>query len=69
MTPRPRSRPATAFPLYFPKKNQTLELECRSLDFKGKGVCKAGDTGLVVMCDRALPGERFIGWVTRRKGN
>ncbi|KAK4754035.1 hypothetical protein SAY87_002139 [Trapa incisa] len=65
----PRSRPATASSMYFPKKNQTLELECLSLAFKGKGVCKVADTGFVVMCDRALPGERFIGRVTRRKGN
>lgn len=32
-------------------------------------MCKVADTGFVVMCDRALPGERFIGRVTRRKGN
>ncbi|XP_031389464.1 uncharacterized protein LOC116202084 isoform X2 [Punica granatum] len=61
------SKPASSS--YFPKKNQTLELECLSLAFKGKGVCKVADSGFVVMCDRALPGERFIGRVTRRKGN
>lgn len=54
---------------FFPKKNQTLELECESLAFKGKGVCKVSGTGFVVMCDRALPGERFIGRVTRKKGS
>ncbi|GLU22352.1 hypothetical protein SLE2022_384330 [Rubroshorea leprosula] len=54
---------------YFPKRGQILELECESLAFKGKGVCKVSDTGFVVMCDRALPGERFIGRVTRQKGN
>ncbi|KAK3410864.1 hypothetical protein EUGRSUZ_J02891 [Eucalyptus grandis] len=54
---------------YFPKKNQTLELECESLAYKGKGVCKVSGTGFVVLCDRALPGERFVGRVTRRKGN
>ncbi|XP_021829646.1 uncharacterized protein LOC110769896 [Prunus avium] len=54
---------------YFPKRGQTLELVCESLAFKGKGMCKVADTGFVVMCDRALPGERFIGRVTRRKGN
>ncbi|KAL5697437.1 hypothetical protein ACHQM5_028793 [Ranunculus cassubicifolius] len=54
---------------FFPKKNQTLELVCESSAFKGKGVCKVADTGFVVMCDRALPGERFIGRVTRKKGN
>lgn len=42
---------------------------CESLGFKGKGVCKVPDTGFVLMCDRALPGERFLGRVTRRKGS
>ncbi|XP_059459196.1 uncharacterized protein LOC132188686 isoform X2 [Corylus avellana] len=54
---------------YFPKRGQSLELVCDSLAFKGKGLCKVADTGFVVMCDRALPGERFIGRVTRKKGN
>ncbi|KDP40818.1 hypothetical protein JCGZ_24817 [Jatropha curcas] len=54
---------------FFPKRGQTLELVCESLAFKGKGVCKVPDTGFVLMCDRALPGERFIGRVTRRKGS
>lgn len=54
---------------YFPKRGQTLELVCESLAFKGKGVCKVDDTGFVLMCDRALPGERFIGRVTRKKDN
>lgn len=54
---------------YYPKKGQILELECESLAFKGKGVCKVAETGFVVMCDRALPGERFLGRVTRRKGS
>lgn len=54
---------------YFPKRGQTLELVCESLAFKGKGLCKVADTGFVVMCDRALPGERFVGRVTRKKGN
>ncbi|GLT69282.1 hypothetical protein SLA2020_414430 [Shorea laevis] len=54
---------------YFPKRGQTLELVCESLAFKGKGLCKVADTGFVVMCDRALPGERFIGRITRKKGN
>ncbi|KAM7480515.1 hypothetical protein LguiA_028728 [Lonicera macranthoides] len=54
---------------YFPKRGQTLELVCESLAFKAKGVCKVADTGFVVMCDRALPGERFIGRVTRKKDN
>ncbi|KAJ1687480.1 hypothetical protein LUZ63_018870 [Rhynchospora breviuscula] len=54
---------------FFPKKNQTLELVCESLGFKGKGICKATDTGFVLMCDRALPGERFIGRVSRKKSS
>ncbi|KAG8643339.1 hypothetical protein MANES_11G029600v8 [Manihot esculenta] len=58
-----------SFSSFFPKRGQTLELVCESLAFKGKGVCKVADTGFVVLCDRALPGERFIGRVTRRKGS
>uniref|UniRef100_M0ZRC0 RNA m5u methyltransferase n=1 Tax=Solanum tuberosum TaxID=4113 RepID=M0ZRC0_SOLTU len=54
---------------YYPKRGQTLELVCESLAFKGKGVCKVADSGFVLMCDRALPGERFIGRVTRKKDN
>ncbi|XP_022723952.1 uncharacterized protein LOC111280758 [Durio zibethinus] len=54
---------------FFPKKNQVLELECESLAFKGKGVCKVAGSGFVLLCDNALPGERFIGRVSRKKGN
>lgn len=54
---------------YYPKRGQTVELVCESLGFKGKGICKVDGTGYVVMCDRALPGERFLGRVTRRKGS
>ncbi|KAI3455520.1 hypothetical protein Pfo_012183 [Paulownia fortunei] len=54
---------------YYPKRGQTLELVCESLAFKGKGLCKVADTGFIVMCDRALPGEKFIGRVTRKKDN
>ncbi|KAL5579386.1 hypothetical protein UlMin_011828 [Ulmus minor] len=54
---------------YFPKRGQILELECESLAFKGKGLCKVAETGFVLMCDRALPGERFVGRVTRKKGS
>ncbi|XP_051134835.1 uncharacterized protein LOC127254024 [Andrographis paniculata] len=54
---------------YYPKRGQTLELVCESLAYKGKGLCKVADTGFVVMCDRALPGERFVGRVTRKKDN
>ncbi|KAG2722793.1 hypothetical protein I3760_02G142300 [Carya illinoinensis] len=63
------SKPSKSNKSYFPKRGQTLELLCESLAFKGKGLCKVADTGFVVMCDRALPGERFIGRVTRKKEN
>ncbi|KAL6585107.1 hypothetical protein OROMI_004396 [Orobanche minor] len=55
--------------MYYPKRGQTMELVCESLAFKGKGLCKVADTGFVVMCDRALPGEKFIGRITRKKDN
>ena len=54
---------------YFPKRGQILELECESLAFKGKGLCKVAETGFVLMCDQALLGERFVGRVTRKKGS
>ncbi|WOK93866.1 hypothetical protein Cni_G02567 [Canna indica] len=59
--------PASPPRSFFPKRGQTLELVCESLAFKAKGVCKVADTGFVVMCDRALPGERFLGRVSRKK--
>ncbi|KAG2254516.1 hypothetical protein Bca52824_084652 [Brassica carinata] len=55
--------------LYYLKRGQTVELFCESLGFKGKGICKVHGTGFVVMCDRALPSEHFLGRVTRRKGS
>ncbi|KAH0449569.1 hypothetical protein IEQ34_020261 [Dendrobium chrysotoxum] len=64
--PSPESSSTSSF---FPKRGKTLELVCESLAFKGTGVCKVADTGFVVLCDRALPGERFIGRVSRKKGN
>ncbi|KAK2371331.1 zinc finger CCCH domain-containing protein [Trifolium repens] len=71
--PEPNTTTTTSIPKtpnsYFPKRGQTLELLCESLAYKGKGLCKVTDTGFVVMCDRALPGERFIGRITRKKGN
>lgn len=42
---------------------------CESLAFKGKGVCKVKGSGFVLMCDRALPGERFLARVSRKKGS
>ncbi|KAI3802723.1 hypothetical protein L1987_30864 [Smallanthus sonchifolius] len=64
----PRNKNKKAKP-FFPKRGETLELVCETLAFKGKGLCKVEDTGYVVMCDRALPGERFVGRVTRKKNN
>ncbi|KAL7100039.1 hypothetical protein ACP275_09G123600 [Erythranthe tilingii] len=58
----------TATPFY-PKRGQTLELVCESLAYKGKGLCKVAGTGFIVMCDRALPGEKFVGRVTRKKND
>lgn len=69
-TPNPRNEETKTKPTsFYPKRGQTLELECESIAYKGKGVCKAADTGFVLMCDRVLPGERFIGRVTRKKDN
>lgn len=66
--PNSRNKNRKTKPL-FPKRGETVELVCESLAFKGKGLCKVEDTGYVVMCDRALPGERFIGRVTRKKNS
>jgi len=52
---------------FYPRKNQVVELVCESLAYKGKGICKIAESGFVVMCDRALPGERFLGRITRMK--
>ncbi|CAA0814660.1 RNA methyltransferase family protein [Striga hermonthica] len=67
--PKPRAGPDNKTASYYPKRGQIVELVCESLAFKGKGLCKVADTGYVVMCDRALPGERFVGRVTRKKDN
>ncbi|XP_020528901.1 uncharacterized protein LOC18443678 isoform X3 [Amborella trichopoda] len=60
---------SSSSPSFFPKRGQQLELVCETLAFKGIGVCKVLETGFVVMCNGALPGERFIGRVSRKKGN
>lgn len=51
----------------FPKKGQDLELVCDSLAYKGNGVCKVVETGFIVLCERALPGERLIARIIKRK--
>eukprot|EP00271_Cylindrocystis_brebissonii_P006680 TRINITY_DN19443_c0_g1_i1.p1 TRINITY_DN19443_c0_g1~~TRINITY_DN19443_c0_g1_i1.p1 ORF type:complete len:837 (+),score=124.81 TRINITY_DN19443_c0_g1_i1:182-2512(+) len=50
---------------FFPKKGEEVEMVCESLAHKNMGVCKVVDTGFVVMCERALPGERLIGRISK----
>ncbi|CAM6046439.1 unnamed protein product [Sphagnum compactum] len=59
--PPPQSRS------FFPKKGQDLELECESLAYKGLGVCKVVETGFVVFCERALPGERLVARIVKKR--
>ncbi|KAH7440101.1 hypothetical protein KP509_04G091400 [Ceratopteris richardii] len=66
---QPQKQQPGGKPFTFPKKGQQLEMFCESLAFKGKGVCKIVDSGFVVLCDRALPGERLIAQITRKKGS
>ncbi|HKA25676.1 MAG TPA: 23S rRNA (uracil(1939)-C(5))-methyltransferase RlmD [Candidatus Eisenbacteria bacterium] len=54
------SAPATA-----PKKNETIELEVESLALGGRGV--AHREGFVVFVDDALPGDRVLARVFRRR--
>jgi hypothetical protein len=57
----PKTKPA------FPKQNQELELVCESLAYGGSAVCRVLDTGFVMMCNGALPGERLLARVMRKK--
>ena len=57
----PRTKPI------FPKQNQELELVCESLAYGGAAVCKVPETGFVLMCNGALPGERLLARVMRKK--
>ena len=50
-----------------PKSGDVLTLECTSLAFGGRGVCKLPG-GFVVFCDRAVPGETLEARVTSLKG-
>lgn len=52
---------------FFPKKGQDLELVCESLAYKGLGVCKVVETGFVVFCERALPGERLVARIIKKR--
>lgn len=51
----------------FPKQNQELELVCESLAYGGSAVCRVLDTGFVMMCNGALPGEKLLARVMRKK--
>eukprot|EP00793_Prasinoderma_coloniale_P003120 PRCOL_00006587-RA len=49
-----------------PKKNAEINLTCDSLAYGGLGVCRT-DEGVVVFCERALPGERLVARVSKRR--
>ncbi|BBN09023.1 23S rRNA (uracil1939-C5)-methyltransferase [Marchantia polymorpha subsp. ruderalis] len=67
-TRRSQSSPKEKGPSsYFPKKGQDIELVCESLAYKGNGVCKVVETGFVVLCERALPGERLLARIVKKK--
>jgi 23S rRNA (uracil1939-C5)-methyltransferase len=57
---------STPTPLSFPTQPTTVELQCTSLAFGGRGVCR-GDDGKVVFVPFALPGERLRARITARK--
>jgi tRNA/tmRNA/rRNA uracil-C5-methylase (TrmA/RlmC/RlmD family) len=44
-----------------------VEVECTSLAFGGRGICKLPGSGFVLMCERAVPGERLIARITALK--
>lgn len=50
-----------------PKQNSELELVCESLAYGGAAVCKIPETGYVLMVNGALPGERLLARVLRKK--
>ena len=54
-------------PNFFPKKGQDVEMVCESLAYKGLGLCKVVDTGFVVFCERALPGERLVARIVKKR--
>lgn len=54
-------------PKFFPKKGQDLEMVCESLAYKGLGVCKIVESGFVVFCERALPGERLVARIVKKR--
>jgi len=41
-------------------EGQDVELVCIALAYGGKGVCRLEDSGFVVFCEHALPGEKLV---------
>ena len=50
-----------------PSAGDVVEVECTGLAFGGRGVCKLPDSGFVIFCERAVPGERLLARVTAVK--
>eukprot|EP00798_Chlamydomonas_sp_ICE-L_P016360 gene16360-22560_t len=48
-----------------PSPGQMVEMECSRLGTEGKGVCLLD--GLVVLCEKALPGEKLVAEITSAK--
>ena len=48
-----------------PSAGEVVEVECTA--FGGRGVCKLPDSGFVIFCERAVPGERLLARVTAVK--
>ncbi|GAX77628.1 hypothetical protein CEUSTIGMA_g5071.t1 [Chlamydomonas eustigma] len=44
---------------------QVVELQCDRLALEGKGVCLLPPTNFVILCDRALPGEKLKAKITK----
>ena len=65
--PPERKKSPERSPNFFPKKGQDLEMVCESLAYKGLGVCKIVESGFVVFCERALPGERLVARIIKKR--
>ena len=50
-----------------PTEGEVVDVECTALAFGGRGVCKLPDSGFVLFCERAVPGERVRAEVSRVK--
>lgn len=66
-SPPERKKSLERSPNFFPKKGQDLEMVCESLAYKGLGVCKIVESGFVVFCERALPGERLVARIIKKR--